>query len=155
MLKQTIAKRCILLLILFMAILEVNGQQTDTLKEDRFSIHAQTTVIAQLKPAFTAEYTGANSLVPQKESVLSLTYTLFLGVRLWKGASIFINPEVAGGSGLSGSLGVGASSNGETYRVANPVPSFDFARLFMMQIIPLTRDRGPVNVFPLRAHLVI
>ncbi len=142
MLKENKAKRYTILLISFIAISEVNGQQPDTLKEDRFSIHAQTTVITQFKPAFAAKYTGVNSLVPQKENVLSLTSTLFLGVRLWKGAGIFINPEIAGGSGLSGSLGVGASANGETFRVASPAPSFDFARLFIRQIIPLDRETG-------------
>ncbi len=116
------------------------GQQADTLKYDRFSIHAQTTVITQFKPAYYAKYTGQNSLAPQAETKRSITSTLFLGTKLWQGASIFINPEIGGGSGLSGSLGVGASTNGETYRISNPTPSFELARLFLKQIIPLNQE---------------
>ena len=113
------------------------GQQADTLKEDKFSIHAQTTVITQYKPAFTAKYSGQNSLITKEETKRSITSTLFLGAKLWQGASIFINPEIGGGSGLSGSLGVGASTNGETYRIDNSAPAFELARFFFRQIIPL------------------
>jgi high affinity Mn2+ porin len=130
-------KRYIAISALFVFILKVNAQEADTLKNDRFSIHAQTTVITQYKPAFKAKYTGQNSLVPQEETKRSITATLFLGAKLWKGAGIFMNPEIGGGSGLSSSLGVGASANGETYRVSTPSPAFELARLFFRQIIPL------------------
>src|SRR5664279_3237804 len=96
--------------VFFFTALKVTGQLPDTLKDERFSIHVQTTVINQFKPAFYAKYTGQNSLVPQKESKLSITSTLFLGAKLWNGASIYLNPEIAGGSGLSASLGIGAVS---------------------------------------------
>lgn len=122
--------------VLVFSVLNVCGQ-VDTTKDDRFTIHAQTTIITQYKPAFKAKYTGPNSLLPQAETQRSITSTLYLGARLWKGASICLNPEVAGGSGLSGSLGVGASSNGETYSIDNSSPQFELARLFITQIIPL------------------
>ena len=126
-----------ILIVLFITVLKVNGQETDSIKQERFSIHAQSTVITQYKPTFSAKYTGTNSLVPQAENQQSITSTLFLGARLWQGASICINPEIGGGSGLSGALGVGASTNGETYRIGNPVPQFELARLFITQIISL------------------
>ena len=113
------------------------AQRNDSIKDERFSIHAQTTYITQYKPAFSAKYSGSNSLSPDAETQISTTLTLFLGAKLWNGASIFINPEVAGGSGLSGSVGVGASTNGETYRIDNPAPSFDLARIYFTQLIPL------------------
>ena len=129
------------LIIMIISCLKINAQQsTDSLKEERFSIHGQSTVITQYKPAFSANYTGTNSLVPQSETQISNTYTLFLGARLWKGASAYFNPEVAGGSGLSGSLGVGASTNGETYRISNAAPSFELARLYFTQVIPLSKE---------------
>lgn len=141
MLKEFIyhIKRYIGLFAFILIALKVHGQQADTLIEDRFSIHAQTTVIDQFKPAFYAKYTGHNSLVSQAENRHSITTTLFLGAKLWKGAGIFINPEIAGGSGLSSSLGVGASTNGETYRIGNPDPTFELARFFFRQIIPLNK----------------
>jgi len=120
--------------------LMVSGQEVDSTREEIFSVHAQATVISQYKPSFYAKYTGPHSLFPQAENQQSISSTLFLGARLWKGASVFINPEIAGGSGLSGSFGLGASTNGETYRIGNPAPQFELARLFVRQIIPLNNN---------------
>jgi high affinity Mn2+ porin len=132
------SKNLIVLAMLILFVLKVNGQNSDSTKDDRFTIHVQTTVITQYKPAFKANYSGPNSLISQAETQRSTTSTLYLGARLWKSASIYLNPEVAGGSGLSGSLGVGSSSNGETYRIDNASPQFELARLYITQIIPLT-----------------
>lgn len=114
------------------------AQQSDSLTNDRFSIHSQTTVINQIKPSFSAKYSGDNSLTTNRESKTSITSTLYLGVRLWQGASLFINPEIAGGSGLSGALGIAAATNGETFRIGDPAPQIYLARLFYKQIIALT-----------------
>lgn len=133
-------KRHLAFLVLILIVSKVYGQQTDSLKEERFSIHAQVTVITQYKPAFNAKYTGKNSLISQEETARSITSTLYLGAKLWQGASVFINPEIAGGSGLSGSLGVGASSNGETYRIDNPAPAFELARLYFRQIYSFNKE---------------
>lgn len=116
--------------------------QTDTLKSERFSIHAQTTVIHQYKPAFIAPYTGDNSLKTFEENQTSVTSTLFMGVRLWKGASCFVNPELAGGSGLSETKGIAAATNGETFRIGNPAPKLYLARLFFKQIIALNSENS-------------
>jgi len=113
------------------------AQQADTLQEDRFSIHAQTTVINQFKPGFSAPYSGDNSLQTKKESQTSMTATLYAGVRLWKGASLFINPEIAGGSGLSQALGIAAATNGETFRIGDAAPKIYMARLFYRQVFAL------------------
>src|SRR5664280_286286 len=134
------AKKYIIIPALIFTGLKGMAQEADTLNNDRFSIHAQTTVITQYKPAFRAKYTGQNSLVPREEAQRSITATFFLGAKLWKGASIFMNPEIGGGSGLSSSLGVGASTNGETYRVSTPSPAFELARLFFRQIISLNKE---------------
>jgi high affinity Mn2+ porin len=127
-------KKYIVLALFILFVLKMNGQDVDTTGEERFTIHAQSTVITQYKPAFYAKYSGINSLQPQEDIERSITSTMFMGARLWKGASAYFNPEIASGSGLSGSYGVGASSNGETYRIANPTPTFELARLFFQQI---------------------
>ncbi|TAL61531.1 MAG: carbohydrate porin [Bacteroidetes bacterium] len=134
--------RTIVTSILFIILLNVDGQNPDSTGTERFSIHAQTTVITQYKPAFKAEYTGKNSIIPDKEKKLSITSTLFLGARLWKGASLFLNSEIAGGSGLSSALGIASSSNGETYRVGDPAPQFELARIYFSQIISLNEVTG-------------
>jgi high affinity Mn2+ porin len=128
-------------LLLLTIPLTVQAQQTDSLTNERFSIHAQTTVINQFKPAFQAPYSGDNSLVTQQESKTSLTSTLYMGLRLWKGASVFVNPEIAGGSGLSEALGIAAATNGETFRIGDPAPKIYLARLFYKQVFALTHER--------------
>ena len=110
----------------------VSAQDSVKLKH-RFNLHFQTTYIYQYKPSFHSSYEGNNSLVGKEERQYSITSTLFLGARLWKGAEFYINPEIAGGSGLSGALGMAGSSNGETFRVGNPSPTLYSARYFIRQ----------------------
>ena len=116
-----------------------NAQSNDTIKKENFSFHAQTTVTYQYKPGFTADYTGTNSLKPQEESSNSITTTLFLGARLWKNASIYVNPELAGGSGLSKVLGLADATNGETFRVGSTAPKIYLARAYVQQLFALSQ----------------
>jgi len=116
----------------------LQAQQTDTLSTERFSIHAQATVIDQYKPGFSARYSGTNSLQTKSESQTSITSSLYIGAKLWKGGSIFINPEIAGGSGLSGAVGIADATNGETFRVGDPAPQIYLARIFYRQLFALT-----------------
>jgi high affinity Mn2+ porin len=127
-----------LTIILFLISGLTFAQSSDTLKNERFSIHGQTTVINQFKPGFSAKYTGLNSLLTGEEDKTSITSTLFLGARLWKGASIFFDPELGGGYGLSQTLGIAAAPNGETYRIGNPAPDVYIARLYFRQIFSLS-----------------
>ncbi len=106
----------------------------DSSRSERFSIHAQATIVDQYKPSFSVPYSGTNSLMPAAENRVSVTTTLFAGVRLWKGASFFINPEMAGGEGLSQTLGIALATNGETFRVGNPHPQIYLARMYFRQI---------------------
>jgi len=125
--------------LLIIASSSGKAQETDTLKTDRFTIHSQATVISQNKPSFNAKYSGDNSLQTQKETQTSITSTLYMGARLWKGASVFLNPEIAGGSGLSSALGIADAPNGETFRVGTPEPKLYVARLFFRQLFDLNR----------------
>jgi high affinity Mn2+ porin len=98
-----------------------------------FSLHAQSTWVWQAKPAFGAAYTGPNSLSPQDERAYSLTATADLGLRLWEGAQIHLNPEAAQGVPLSRLTGAGGLSNGELARTSGPETSSYRARLFLLQ----------------------
>jgi len=101
------------------------------------SSHFQLTVIQQAHAPFRAPYSGRNSLQPTAENVLSITSTLFLGTRLWKGGEIYFDPELAGGGGVSGTEGVAGFPNGEVYRVDNPAPKVFIARLFFRHTVAL------------------
>ena len=113
----------------------------DTTNKDQFwNIHFQSTIIAQYHPAFSAKYSGINSLDKNGESTISSTSTLYLGARLWKGSQVYFNPELSGGSGFSQTTGVAGFPNGEVYRVSNPAPQVYIARLYLRQLISLSRN---------------
>lgn len=103
----------------------------------KWSYHFQVTAIGQGHPAFQAKYSGKNSLRDSNEIALSLTNTLFLGRKLWRGAAIFMNPEIAGGKGMSYALGIAGAANGETFRIGSPDPKIYIARAFFQQHIKL------------------
>ena len=102
-----------------------------------WSLHFQQTVVEQYHGAFRAAYSGENSLRPESESKLSVTATLFLGARLWKGASLYFDPELSGGEGFSGVRGVAAFPNGEIYRVDETRPTVTVARAYYEQAFGL------------------
>jgi len=109
-----------------------------------FNIHFQTTVVSQAHPSFSAAYSGKNSMKTEAESATSIVSDLFLGLRLWKGAELYFQPELAGGLGLSTTVGVAAFPSGEVYRVGDPKPVIIPARLFLRQVIGL--GGGTINV---------
>ena len=135
-------------LLTFLCAVKAHGQRDSILcipvithtsvKHEKFNLHFQTTYIYQYKPAFYAAYSGQHSLQSTGEKQNSLTATLFVGIKLWKGGDIYINPEIAGGNGLSGAFGLAASTNGETYRVGNPAPTLYLARGYFKQSFALS-----------------
>lgn len=114
--------------------LTAEGQQDYSLLRDSgWSVHFQITGIVQGHPSFNAPYAGQNSLDSNKESAFSVTSTFFLGRKLWKGASIFFNPEMSGGRGIGSTLGIAGFPNGETFRIGDREPVVYVARFFLRQ----------------------
>jgi high affinity Mn2+ porin len=105
-----------------------------------WSIHFQQTVIQQWHNDLSPRYEGDFSLQARENAKLSLTTTLFIGRKLWKGAALYLNPEVAGGSGLSGATGIGGAPNGETFRIGDPAPQVYLARLYLRQLWALSSE---------------
>lgn len=125
------------------AILQVSAQSNDAdalLKDSGWSYHFQFTGILQGHPTFHAPYTGQNSLTPGHERAYSVTATAYLGRRLWKGAAIYFNPEMAGGKGFGSTLGIAGFPNGETFRIGNPEATVYVARIFLRQHIDLDKE---------------
>jgi high affinity Mn2+ porin len=106
------------------------------LETDNFAFHAQATYVNQYDPPFRAPYKGQNSLIPDigRETA---DVTLYAGVRLWKGAEAWINPEVDQGFGLSASVGVAGFPSGEAYKVGADYPYTRLHRAFLRQTIDL------------------
>lgn len=113
----------------------------DSTRRSGWSLHFQQTVITQWHANFAAPYTGEFSLQPREKAKTSLTSTVFIGRRLWKGASVYFNPELAGGSGLSAARGIAGFTNGETFRIGDPAPKLYVARVFLRQVWALSDSK--------------
>jgi high affinity Mn2+ porin len=107
----------------------------------KWSVHFQFTDVWQTHPPFSAQYSGKNSLLTNAENAMSVTSTLYFGRKLWRHAAFFIDPEVAGGRGLSSVFGMAGASNGETFRVGSPAPAVYMARCFFEQHISLRKSK--------------
>jgi high affinity Mn2+ porin len=129
--------------LIFLVLINVTlFSQNDTVKKtNRFTLHVQETTVSQYRPKFNAAYTGAHSQVPENEWGTTITSTIFAGVKLWNNAQFFINPEIAGGHGLSSAFGIAAFTNGEAFRVGNPDPVFYVARAYFRQLIPMSKEK--------------
>jgi high affinity Mn2+ porin len=126
------------ILLIFFKAQCLMAQSTDSAHTSGWTYHFQLTVIDQNHSGFTTAYSGMNSLADSVETgATSITTTLFLGRRLWKNATLYVDPELSGGKGLSYALGVAGALNGETYRIGDPAPALSIARTYLQQVIPL------------------
>jgi len=98
---------------------------------ERWNLYFQATSIGQYHPAFPAAYAGPLSLVGHSEAEVSLTSTVYLGIRLARHTEIYFNPELAGGHAFSSTTGVADFPNGEMPRVATATPKPYLARLYV------------------------
>jgi high affinity Mn2+ porin len=106
------------------------------LETDNFAFHGQATYVNQYDPPFRAPYSGRNSLDPNIGRETS-DVTLYAGVRLWKGAEAWVNPEIDQGFGLSASVGAAGFPSGEAYKVGADYPYTRLHRAFLRQTIDL------------------
>jgi high affinity Mn2+ porin len=129
---------------------EASSGATDELPQpQRYDAKFQSTYVWMRKPGFAAKYSGQNSLVPEREPrSYSLTASAFLGMRVWEGGEIYINPEMSMSHSLSGLHGMGALPNGENQKGGGSDPKFYRARLFLRQTIDLGGERIAVESAP-------
>jgi high affinity Mn2+ porin len=121
------------------------GDQPDAQpKDEKWSIHAQATSIGQAHDSFHAPYSGKNSLDPHSEAKASLTGTVFLGLKVRKGLELYVNPEIAGGEGFSGVLGMAGFPNGEITRVTSATPKPYLSRAFIRQTWSSGDSKDPI-----------
>jgi high affinity Mn2+ porin len=111
---------------------------------DNFNIHGQTTFVSQYALPFRAPYSGQNSLAPNAGRE-TLDVDLYLGFRPWKGAEIWIDPEIDQGFGLSGTFGLAGFSSAEAYKVGSSYPYARIPRAFLRQTIDLGGDTQKVD----------
>jgi high affinity Mn2+ porin len=98
---------------------------------ERWNWGYQATAVGQYHGTFRAPYTGPLSLLDHPEREVSLTTTLFLGLRVGRNTQFYFDPEIAGGRGFSGVNGIANAPNGELPRVASATPKPYIARLYV------------------------
>jgi high affinity Mn2+ porin len=99
--------------------------------------HVQNTDIVQATPGFTAQYSGTNSLDDHSDVRETVSFDLYAGIRLWKGAEAHIDGLAWQGFGLSNTRGIEGFPNGEAFRLGTKMPDAIIARLFLRQTINL------------------
>lgn len=104
---------------------------------ERYSVHGQTTGVLQAYPKFPARYSGPNSFTPKGQARFGSTTNMFVGVGLWDGGAVYLNPEIDEGYGLSNSVGAASYVNGAAAKVGRAAPYMRFQRYFYRQIIGL------------------
>jgi len=129
----------VVLSVLCFATLPSLSQTPDNASDSSkpWDLHVQSTAVQQYHPPFHALYGGPNSLNSSNEEALTMNGTLFAGTRLWRGGSVYCNPEIAGGKGFSSGFGIAGFPNGEVERVGDPAPVLSLARLVFRQRINL------------------
>ena len=110
----------------------VGGGETDV-----FAVHGQATFTDQYHPRFNSPYQGPDSLNPGQRGDETTDATLYIGVRPWRGAEFWVDPEIDQGFGLSATLGIDAFTSGEAYKVGKSTPYPKLQRAFLRQTVDL------------------
>jgi len=117
----------------------------DAVDPEPWNLHGQLTFVKQYHPGFDSPYQGANSLSPLANGEETTDFTLFLGVRLWRGGAFYVNPEIDQGFGLSDTLGVAGFPSGAAYKVGKSQPYFRLQRAFVRQRFDLGGESQSVS----------
>jgi len=112
---------------------------------DVFAVHGQATVVDQAYPSFRSPYQGTNSLSGGAQSKETVDLTLSTGVKLWRGAEFWANPEIDQGFGLDNSHGVAGFLSAEAYKIGQATPYARLQRAFLRQTINLGGDTENVD----------
>ena len=138
----------------FMQLLADKGLHD--IENESWNAYGQFTYISSWKPSFSAPYTNLNgsinSLLPTAERSFTGTATLYLGVRLWKGAEGYLVPELISEQPLSQLRGLGgAIQNFELQKGGAPTPQIYHSRIFVKQTAglggkSLVEESGPLQL---------
>src|SRR5580700_5975178 len=137
----------------FMQLLADKGLHD--IENESWNAYGQFTYISSWKPSFDAPYTNLNgsinSLLPTAERSFTGTATLYLGLRLWKGAETYLVPEVIAEQPFSQLRGLGgAIQNFELQKGGTPAPQIYRSRAYLRQTIGLGGEREKTESSPLQ-----
>ena len=112
---------------------------------DLVNFHGQATFVWQGYPAIRSPHQGPNSLPHGGEARETTDATLLAGLRLWKGAEFWFNPEIDQGFGLNDTHGVAGFPSGESYKLGSTYPYARVQRAFVRQTIDLGGETQKVD----------
>jgi high affinity Mn2+ porin len=110
---------------------EANTTPQAPVVNERWNLFYQATSIGDYHGSFNSPYSGPLSLQDTPERDVSLTTTLFFGLRLDQNTQLYFDPEIAGGKGFSDTNGIADFPNGEMPRVTRAAPKPYLARLYI------------------------
>ncbi|CAN5903163.1 hypothetical protein BH11MYX2_BH11MYX2_22530 [soil metagenome] len=127
-----------------MGLLAAHGKHD--LDDESWNVYGQLTYISLWKRAFDAPYTNldgaVNSLLPGNERSFTGTFTVFLGVRIWKHLEAYVVPEVVSERALTNLHGLGGSiPNFELQKSGSTTPKLYRSRLYLRDTIDLGGER--------------
>jgi high affinity Mn2+ porin len=128
----------------FMNLLSQHGWHN--IDDENWNAYGQFTYISSWKRPFSAPYTDLNgsngSLLPGAERSFTGSFTLFFGLRLWKGGEAYLVPEVISEQPLSKLRGIGgAIQNFELQKTGSTTPQVYRSRTYLRQTINLGGQR--------------
>jgi high affinity Mn2+ porin len=128
---------------------EKDAPNTALFDPNNVNIHAQTTYTWQGYPAFKqvpgSILPGTLGFPNGGEAREIGEGTIYVGYRLpWKGAELWINPEIDQGLGLGNSIGVSAFPNGESFKIGSSEPYAKVQRAFIRQTIDLGGEKQDI-----------
>jgi len=112
---------------------------------DRVNFHSQATFTWQGYPAIRSPFEGPNSLPASGQGREATDATLYAGVRLWKGAEVWVDPEIDQGFGLADTHGAAGFPSAESYKLGAAYPYARVQRYFIRQTIDLGGDSQKVD----------
>src|SRR5579871_58406 len=119
------------MLLAIAGLIPVHAQDADA--PEKWNLYFQATSIGQTHDRFRSPYASTLSLASHREAEVSLTSTLYFGLRLASNTRFYFNPELAGGRGFSATDGIANFPNGEMPRVSTATPKPYLARLYVTQ----------------------
>lgn len=111
------------------------ASSAETAAAENWAVHGQLTNVTQRHRPFKSPYAGTNSLAAVGRTEETTDVTLYAGVRLGRGAELWLNPEVDQGFGLSNTVGVAGFPSGEAYKIGANVPYLRLPRAFVRQTV--------------------
>ena len=112
---------------------------------DNVNFHGQTTFVWQGYPAIRSPFEGANSLPRGGQGRQTTDVTLFAGVRLWRGAELWVDPEIDQGFGFANTHGAAGFPSGASFKLGSDYPYARVQRYFIRQTVDLGGETQKVE----------